>query len=501
MKRILIYSLFLTTIFSCNLDENLQGFRDVSNVPDDQKVAGNLAQAQLILRSLQDVDFIYVLQEHPSDEMAGPTRGADWFDGGAWQQLHLMTWTPTHPKIIGTWNQLLGGIFYSTDALSYNPTTEEAAKANFYKSFYTFLATDIFGQVPYRIPGESFTAIPAVYQRTEAIDNAISSLEAVMNDLPTSADPASPNKYNAATLLAKMYLNKAVYHATASDGTPETSITFDPADMQKVVTYCDEVINSGNYSLQANYFDGFGPDNTAGSTEAILSSQNDHTAGGEVHRLYFMTMHYNQNPSGWNGFVMLTDVYNKFDSADPRLTASVTGLTDVSGLKAGILVGPQYDQTGTTVKDRQGNPLSFTQSFSLSNSTEEKGMRVIKYYPDYASPSRAANDFMIFRLADVYLMKAEAMARMGQDPTSVLQALWTARGVTSYTYAGLSSILDERARELYWEGWRRQDQIRFGTFLNPVQERTSTPDATKLIFPIPLTALSANPNLKQNPGY
>ena len=215
-----------------------------------------------------------------------------------------------------------------------------------------------------------------------------------------------------------------------------------------------------------------------------------------------MTLHYNHNPGGWNGFVGLTDLYDKFDASDSRRNADYSGLTDVSGLKAGILVGPQFDENGDPVLDRQDNPLSYTQEFALANSTEEKGMRVLKWIPDYNNLDRPANDMIIFRLADVYLMKAEAMARMGGDPSGPLNAVRAARGVEAvYTGTSLDDILDERSRELYWEGWRRNDQIRFSTFLDPVQEKPNTSDRTKIIFPIPATALSGNPNLTQNPGY
>lgn len=498
---IYILSSISLMLSSCsNLEEDVVGVLEAETLSNQEKVIGQINGAQNQLQAFQNTDFMFVLQEHPSDEMAGPTRGADWDDGGAWRDLHLHTWNSSHPRVQGAWDQILGGLFFATDALSYEPTTEQFAQATFFRSFYIFMATDLFGQVPVRQPGASFSENPEVLKRNEAIALAISELEAVINDLPLVNTPGKPNRYSAAALLAKMYLNKAVYLATDEDGTPQAGpFTFENADMQKVVQYCDIVLG-GPFTLQANYFDNFNPSNTSASTEAILSSVNTNDNGGELRRMYFMTLHYNQKPSGWNGFVALTDLYNKFEATDSRLKSSLPYLNTNSGLTAGILQGPQVNEFGAPVLNRAGSQLTFSQDFSLTNSDDQKGMRVIKYLPDYSNIDRPNNDFVIFRLADVLLMKAEAMARMNQDPSALLSQLRTVRGV-AYTGAGLSDILDERARELYWEGWRRQDQIRYSTFLGTWQEKLTNSDRAKIIFPIPASAVSTNPNLVQNPSY
>ncbi len=503
MKKHLILAFSAVIIFGCtDLDEDLDGLLEESGLTDQEIVTGQISSAYNQLRSFQHTDFQYVLQEHPTDEMAGPTRGSDWDDGGAWRALHLHQWNSSHPRINGAWDQILGGLFAAIDALSSNPGAEEEAVATFYLSFYLYNAMDLWGQVPYREPGSSYADFPTVLSRVDAVDLAISKLEAVYGNMPSTSANNTANKYAAAALLAKLYLNKAVYKATDEDGTPQAApYTFDSGDMQKVIDYCDIVI-SGPFSLQTNYFDMFAPNNTDIATENVFVSENNNVTGGDMQRLSVMTLHYNHNPGGWNGFVALTDLYDKFDGSDARRGGDYNGLTDVSGLNTGILLGQQFKQNGDMVLDRQGAPLVLTQEFQLANSTEEKGMRIVKYMPDYSNLGRPANDFIIYRLADMYLMKAEAMARMGGDPSTPLNTLRTARGVQAvYTGTSLNDILDERARELYWEGYRRTDQIRFGTFLNPVQQKPDASDRTKLIFPVPATALSTNPNLKQNPGY
>ena len=104
------------------------------------------------------------------------------------------------------------------------------------------------------------------------------------------------------------------------------------------------------------------------------------------------------------------------------------------------------------------------------------------------------------------LMKAEAILRGGtptggQTALSLVNAVRAARGASALASVTLTSLLAERGRELYIEGWRRNDMIRFGVFNNPVQERPNQSQGYKVVFPIPNLALSSNPNLKQNFGY
>lgn len=151
-------------------------------------------------------------------------------------------------------------------------------------------------------------------------------------------------------------------------------------------------------------------------------------------------------------------------------------------------------------------PLVFTPEFSVQNSSEAQGARVIKYAPDptstYASSSE--NDFQYYRLADVYLMRAEAKFRKG-DATAVndINAVRSKRNVKTYSVSELSldKLMNERAYEFYWDGpSRRNDLVRFGKYCNSRYLKLETP-TYKILFPIPLSALEANPELTQNPGY
>lgn len=217
------------------------------------------------------------------------------------------------------------------------------------------------------------------------------------------------------------------------------------------------------------------------------------------------------NPGGWNGFATLSDFYDKFEAVDQRRGMNYTYPGSLpnpaKAQNVGFLVGQQYDlTTGTPLQDRKGNPLSFTREVQLreiGNNLEVTGIRVIKYPFDYAtSGDQKNNDWSIFRYADVLLMKAEAMLRTGNaaGALAIVNSIRVKRGVTALGSLDENALLDERGREMYWEGWRRQDLIRFGKFLQPWQEKAQS-DPRALLFPIPNDQIAVNPNLQQNPGY
>jgi len=186
-----------------------------------------------------------------------------------------------------------------------------------------------------------------------------------------------------------------------------------------------------------------------------------------------------------------------------------------------LVVGQQVNENGANIKDRQGNPLSFTTDVKLveieKSRLEVAGIRVIKYPPDYSAYSggNQKNQLQIFRYADVVLMIAEAKLRQTAPDVAgallLINQLRAARGASTITAVTLvnpanvydpTTLLAERGRELYWESWRRQDLIRFGVFLKQWSLKAADPDPVRnLLFPIAPDELLANPNLKQNPGY
>lgn len=510
MKK-LIWLLFIPVILlSCtDLKEEL-------NDTVDSEIASQTADAQSLLESAYQAlrpfntqDNIFVCQSHTTDEMAGPTRGADWDDAGIWRALHTHTWSSSHPFIASGYTALLSGVFRSTQVLEFNPNPQQTAEARFLRAFFAFHAVDNFGLVLGREPGENLTQPPSItLNRADGIDFVISELEDIMSTLPASGSSAIATKNAGDFLLAKAYLNRAVYKATdpATNAASAGPFSFDAGDMNKVIQSCDAIIASQQYSLDDKYFDNFSPTNTEDSSENIfvgLNNRGNNTTN--THSRWHMTLHYNQEPSGWNGFVTLADLYDSFEDGDMRKKYTPDYFAGNTGLNAGILIGQQFNKNGVALQDRSGNPLSFTKDFSLTSSNDNSGLRVIKYPPDYVNNDQPGNDYVFFRYADVLLMKAEAILR-GGTPTNgdtalnLVNKIRDMRGASDLAAIDATSMLEERRRELYWEGWRRNDQIRFGTFLNASQEKPASTE-TYLLFPIPPAALSSNPNLTQNPGY
>jgi hypothetical protein len=211
-----------------------------------------------------------------------------------------------------------------------------------------------------------------------------------------------------------------------------------------------------------------------------------------------MTLHYDTAPDGWNGFATLSEFYAKFEINDNRRSAPSPVTGGNNGIKKGFLIGPQTLNDGTPVlNSRQGNiQLNFKPQVTILGAATDEGIRVIKYHPS------DQGKYILFRYADVYLMKAEAMFRKGDTAgaLAMINTLRANRGASALASLTEANILDERGRELYWEGIRRVDQVRFGTFDDAWQEKTST-DATRVLFPVPQQAIDTNPNLTQNPGY
>ncbi|RZK90999.1 MAG: RagB/SusD family nutrient uptake outer membrane protein, partial [Hymenobacter sp.] len=145
---------------------------------------------------------------------------------------------------------------------------------------------------------------------------------------------------------------------------------------------------------------------------------------------------------------------------------------------------------------------------------ERTGIRPMKYPPDFTNNGAGTidNDMVHLRLPDVLLMKAEAILRggtattagvYGNTPLALVNSIRTdaSRKAGALTSVDLSALYDERGRELYLELWRRQDMIRFGKYLGPIQEGPTSSDPKYLIFPIPNQQIAVNTNLVQNPGY
>ncbi|MCO5934353.1 RagB/SusD family nutrient uptake outer membrane protein [Mucilaginibacter sp. RB4R14] len=514
MKKItikaLICGLIVVTAAGCaKLDEKLYGSKSLKD-PNAASGSADLNGVYSQLYGQTNQANTYALQEHSTDEMMGPTRGTDWGDFGTWRKLHTHTWTSTHNQVSDTWDELNIGVFRATQVISKAADNNIKAQAQFLRAYFMFQIVDLYGQAPFREADAPVLSVPKVMSRSEATAFIIKDLEeAEVNLTASPANIGVASKAAAEALLAKVYLNKAVY-ASATVGGP---FTFAAADMNKVVEYVNKVSAAG-YTLEptGKYFQDFAWDNSEQSHGNIFGFYNTTTsAPASARNRWRMGLHYNQTPDGWNGFTTLADFYNSFQATDERRGVAYPGLTDKVGLRAGFAVGQQYGPANKALTQRSGKPLVFTPEVNLNFSTEAQGIRVFKYFPqpsanNTVNDDNSSNDYVILRYADLLLMKAEAIMRGGIDPNGqtaigLVNDIRVPRGATALATITPADMLAERGRELYWEGWRRNDLIRFEKFNDPVDQRSIASPKTRTLYPIPQRAVDTNPNLKQNAGY
>lgn len=556
-KKIRIAILFLgaAIVAGCTkLNEKLNSTLTTAQVSSSFGTAGTqllLNGAYSDLQFLGAQDLLFSLEENSTDESLVPTRGGDWDDNGVWRVIHAHTWNADHQQITNVFTALNKINFDATNVLNFTPSPSQAAQARVLRAYALYYLLDLYGQYPIRNPGDNLLKAPVVRSGQEAIDSIINDINISLPDLPAPGNPTIINSDVAKTILMHCYLQRGTFINRAAP-------TFDPADMQQVITLGNSIINSNRYSYEANYFDNFSPDNHS-STEAIFLYPNTGGVGtnhASSEARWEMGLHYNSYDknapnAGWNGFSTISDFYNTFGVSSPatatsnsnRINGFFTGVsslhnpdtalderlggrrnsnltsTKTSGIRPGFLIGQQYDQNGIAEKDRKGNPLAFDPKIAsdmkeTGSNLEITGIRVMKYAPDYSYfGGPANNDLMIYRYPDVVLMVAEAEMRQATpDMASALvliNGLRTARGASTFSSITLvnpdnvddpATLLAERGREFYWESFRRTDLLRFGVFLKPWQYKTSD-DPKNLVYPVPNQALAANPNLKQNPGY
>jgi hypothetical protein len=316
--------------------------------------------------------------------------------------------------------------------------------------------------------------------------------------LPSAVNPETygrATQWFANTILAKLYLNAQIYTGSSR--------------WMECIAACDAILNSGKYSLENDFFSNF-KINNEGSRENIFSIPFDHVAGLDYFFLQVLTLHYNSGETfglqwgGANGFCSTAEYLSLFNGNDIR--------------RKMFLVGQQYkDQIVSPVNlqyDRSGNLLIFDPvitSFTIQPpKTETAGARCAKWEFNKEN-GLMSNDFAVYRLADVILMKAEAQFRNGNAADALSTINKKINGISIRSRTGLpdfsagemnlDGLLAERARELSWEGHRRNDLIRFGHFTDARIPEKNVSESFRTLFPIPRSVMENNKNLKQNPGY
>ena len=486
------------------LDEQLGN--NLVNDPNNVEALINPPYASL-RHTIEWYDY-WGLQEITTDEVIVPARGTDWYDNGDWQRLHLQAWTADHVRLRNAWEALNQGVSRANTAIYYigkfpqtATTTQYINEAKFLKSYYMYLLCDLFGQVPFREAADvDFSKSPQVLNRKDIADKIITELIAIMPNLKTKAQVGSDHVTVGAAqaLLAKIYINYEVWTGVKK--------------YVEAITVCNDLIGSPNYAIADDYWTMFQKDVTEHPEFILRVPMDDMVDMGSGSVWVNFTLHYSQVfgniTSTWNGPSTTSTFFNTWDKIndtrfhDDRIKAEC-------GFNQGFLVGQQYGLDGTALKLRNGDPLVFVPEVILAGSAENAGIRVVKFAPNSKTTHQfsSPNDVPIMRISDIYLIRAEAKLRNGDAAGALIDInfLRSKRSTAGKTLPVLTSvslddILKERGYELYWEGLRRQDLIRFGKFGDAWQEKPVTAP-TKVIFAIPTSALDVNKNLIQNPGY
>src|SRR5260221_3096229 len=463
----------------------------------------------------------WMQQTLTTDEAILPSRAGGWYDGGRYQQMHYHSWTPDNPLVSGSWSWGFGTISTCNQILALFAASQSSpAKAQIVAEIKTLRAInfyfmmDLYGNIP--IPTTfGDTAKPVQQTRTQVFNFIEQEVKAALPALSRATDATvygRPNVYTAYALFAKLYLNAEVY-----TGKPR----YDDA-----VTACDSIIQSGKYSLADDYPKMFYPDNGPQMKEFILAIPYDHaSAQGNQYSSYSLhpalQQKYGLSYRLSNPVSTIPSYFAQFnDSSDVRTALWLTGKQYDFGGNPIIIhttkVGLDNTYTGADGSTPVDYQLEFTPQVKLRDVAKfevggdelgkAKGIRNIKYYPDVTATDRnQSNDVAVFRYADILLMQAESLLR-GAAPTygattlSLVNTLRSERKAAVLTSVDLTAMLKERALELNWECWRRNDLIRYGKFEDSWGYKTDA-DVNKGIFPIPSGEIILNPALVQNKGY
>ena len=470
---------------------------------------------------------IYDYNTLTTDEAIIPIRGGNWYDGGLWENMYNHTWTATDTDLYNVWKYLYKVIVLSTKSLetiekhkallTEQQRVDYAAEVRAVRAMYYYYAMDMFGRIPILQSSTQKTADIIQSNRSDVFWYVVKELQNVAPLLANEHSNLQGNYYGRVTrpvawfLLAKLSLNAEVY--TDDDWTDSSrpdgkTIMFDIEGNKKnawrtCVHYCD-LITAAGYTLEADYTKNFAVHNE-GSTENIFTIPLDKNLYLNEFHYLFRSRHYAHggaySGASENGTcaTLHTMAVNGFgtETPDARLDMNFyTGKVEVDGKYVTL-------DDGTPLEYK---PLAVEKNLTASPYLETAGARMKKYEVDrtaYSDGRMPDNDIVLYRYADVLLMKSEAKVRNGESGDEEMNAVRSRVGMPSLS-APLDNILNERLLELVWEGWRRQDMIRFGTYCNQYDIHTPSEADKKgytTVFPIPEKAHELNPNLKQNPGY
>ncbi|MDQ4139988.1 MAG: RagB/SusD family nutrient uptake outer membrane protein [Bacteroidota bacterium] len=524
LGAVLLFSTFLPACTDLNVDVESEFTPDNFPTTQDQFIS---ATGPLYSQFSSNYAINYWrLQELSTDAAIIPARAGNWDDGGQYRFLHKHTWNADHPTVRAIWEWGFGGINTANRVLQIlegaaesTSRTESIAQVRTMRALFYYFMLDTFGNVPI-IKSFGNTTLPATNSRAEVFAFIDSEIKEVLPNLSEAVGALTygrPNKYVAQALLTKMYLNAEYYI-----GKPMYT---------EAVAMADSILAANKYALTSDYYTIFAPNNGPGVQETIFAAVYDANLikGNQFTRFamhYALQQKYQIPFTPSSSLMTLPAYYNKFNLPgdirnDQWLAGKQYNADGTPVLINTTNVGLDKDYKGPNPTDKIAWPLEIFPELVLENEasmdigndilSQAYGVRSIKFAPDPNSSTdrHQNNDFPVFRLSDIILMKAEAILR-GVAATTVNGEVQTpevlvnkirARAQTEpVTAVDLNLILEERARELAWEAWRRNDLIRFGQFEDKWGFKDNS-DVNRRLFPIPANEIFLNPNLKQNSGY
>lgn len=478
------------------------------------------------------------VSELSGDQLAWPVKGVDGQDNGNWIRLHYHTWQVNDPDIVGNpWNLMYTGVGYCNDPIdNLSKLTAQSmgiteadrqqylAELHLLRAFYYMKLMDLYGNIPV-VTQVATPLSPPTVPRDSVFQFVESEILAWKDQVPNLSPTmiGRMSKAGAFAMLVELYLNAEKWSGTAR--------------WQDCIANCDSLINGtagsqtgGAMALDSNLDITYSNTNKT-SNEIIFSMDYDYQAS--TFRVNFNSDFYHFNEqyiydgteNGNNGIVLIPGTYSKYADNDLRKkdwfyigamhyltdsTKPVLGFREYSGQPLVFVDNIRRNITLAPGQDPNSLPSNMT------TGEENSGVRFNKWKPGRQSdPHYFSNDWGVYRLSWIYFAKAEAIMRMNggtatQDAVDLVNAVkkraftaadWPTAQSTVANFT-LDSLLNERGKEFIFEGWRRQDLIRFGTFTTGTWwDHVPTNDKNKELFPIPFTPISNNKNLKQNPGY
>jgi starch-binding outer membrane protein, SusD/RagB family len=465
-------------------------------------------------------------QEETADAFITPVRPNGWYDGGTYIRLHEHRWDAGQGQPSSLWGRAFSGInaanrvIYQIESgvipVETDVETPLLAELKALRAYYYYLLLDAFGNVPI-VTDFTSEEVPQQATRQEVYAFVVSELTTALPQLSEETGTTTYgriNRWAALGILARVYLNAEVYVGTA--------------EYDEVLTLTQQIMDSGNYSLESDYRAPFARTND-GSVELIWAVPYDAiNAGGSSFHMKTLKPElrfvFNMQAQPWGGSASNPQFIETYDADDTRLGDT-------------WLMGPQFDS--------QGRGYEFVQHVPSITDTEFHNGFPVRKYEIYSGMTGSSDvDYPILRYAEVLMMRAEALLRTGSAPeaaalvtqvrqrafadTDPSKATVTAAELqegSSYNYGWYDEdgvvktgpggapvtgggadvefgrFLDELGWEFAAEGHRRQHLIRFDVFERKTWFNHTPNGDHRVLFAIPNGALETNPNLSQNPGY